>query len=207
MTTPAPEHATTTAASPSPPTFLPPSPTTPQGVTAPILGVRRPMTPSTPSAPAAPEPGRDASAAAAPSDPLDSPGSTPWASEPAPADDPELAPLKIGKKPLADVARGLVLGASEVIHQTLARSEAERTAGVWLMDEPEAAGIADPLARIANRRSGGQLVNPDMGDLVAAAVAAASYAISNAVQAFRIRRAIRKAGHEFQHDNNEEMAA
>jgi hypothetical protein len=130
-----------------------------------------------------------------PADPLST--GTPWASD-EPAADPDASPLKLKQKPLAEVIRGLVLGATVAIHHALARTHEEQLAGVWLMDgEDEAAGIADPLAKVANRHAGGTLVNPDASDLIAAGVAAAGYVISNAVKAFQIRRSVsrmRRAG-------------
>jgi hypothetical protein len=134
--------------------------------------------------------GSASAAAPLPSDPLDEDGST--HSSPEPGD--ERIPLTLKKKPLAEVLRGLVMGAAVVVHQSLARNDYEVAEGVWLMDEPEASGIADPLANVANRHAGGALVNPDAGDLIAAGVAAASYVIGNAVKAFKIRRALRRAG-------------
>lgn len=191
MTTPAAEPKTTPEASPSP-TSPPASSTPDQGTRAPMLGFR---TRSTNTATAA-----DQSHAGAagddqqgPADPLST--DTPSASEPA---DPDAAPLKLKQKPLAEVVRGLVLGASVALHHALARSAEEQAAGVWLIhDEDEAGGIADPLAKVANRHAGGALVNADASDLIAAGVAAAGYVISNAVKAFQIRRAasrMRRAG-------------
>jgi hypothetical protein len=160
-------------------------------VKAPTLGVkaapRQTRSTNTASAPAS----SPASAAdSGPADPLDT--ATPSASEQGrPSGDG--SPLRLRKKPLADVMRGLVLGAAVAIHQALARTELEQAHGVWLMaDEDEAAGVADPLASIANRHAGGALVNPDAGDLIAAGVAAAGYVISNAIKAFQLRRATRR---------------
>lgn len=190
MTTPAAEPRTTQEGSPSP-TSPPPS-STPSGVKAPTLGVkaapRQTRSTSTASAPAF----SGASAAdSGPADPLDT--GTPSASEPGRPPSGDGSPLRLRKKPLADVMRGLVLGATVAIHQALARTELEQSAGVWLMaDEDEAAGVADPLASIANRHAGGALVNPDAGDLIAAGVAAAGYVISNAIKAFQLRRAARR---------------
>jgi hypothetical protein len=197
MTQPAAEPKETPAASSSPKSPKPSS--KPAGRTAPIPGFRQTLSTSTASdADSSPE---FASAGAGPADPLS--GDTPSFPEP-PADD--LAPLQLKKKPLAEVLRGLVMGAALVIHQSLARTIEEQHAGVWLMDEPEAAGVADPLANVANRHAGGTLVNPDAGDLIAAGVAAASYVISNAVKAFKIRRAVRRVGVHTETEGQEQAA-
>lgn len=196
MTTPAAEPRTTPEGSTSP-NQPAPDPTQQRAakVTAPRLGVR-PSTPS-PSTENRPTGAPDSANAGAqlPPDPLAENGNTPSASE---LSDPGDRPLSIKKKPLAEVLRGLVLGASLIVHQSLARTELEQQHGVWAMQsEDEAASIADPLANIAQRRAGGQLVNPDLGDLIAAGVAAASYVLRNATKAFQIRRAereMRRAG-------------
>jgi len=179
-TTPA---ASTSPSPPPPPDRMTP---TPVGVTAPPLTVR-PPTRSTTTANGAASPASDTAAAATMSspDPFASSGDTPSAS-----DEPTAA-LKLKKRPLADVFRGLVLGAAAAVHQALARSEIEQAHGVWLMGEDEAAGVADPLASIAGRRAGGAVVNADMADLVSAGVATAAYVISNSYKQFQIRRAMR----------------
>lgn len=211
MTQPPAEPRTTPAASSSP--SSPPTPDPPRGIRAPALGVafRQPPTQqptppptlstSTASAADGFAASSSGSSAAAPSDPLDATTATPSES-----DDPTGEPLKLGRKPVADVLRGLVLGASMAAHQQLARSEYERDAGVWLMGEDEASAIADPLAKVAQRHAGGQLVNPDAGDLIAAGLAAVSYVLRNAVATLKIRRAVRRAGH-LQDPQQEEGAA
>lgn len=185
-----PPESTTTPDSTSPTSNPSPS-SSPTTVTMPGLrigGLQKTPSATTPTG-EAPSPG-SASAGAPPADPIDSRTDTPSASP----DDPEPAgtPLKLKRQPLADVFRGLVLGATVALHQALARTELEQQQGVWLMQsEDEAAGVADPLASIANRHAGGSLVNPDTADLIAAGVAAAGYVISNALRAMQLRRAAR----------------
>lgn len=128
-----------------------------------------------------------------PSDPLDEgPTSIPSGSDDA-GPERELGNLKLGKKPLREVFRGLMLGASMAAHQRLATLEAERQAGVWLMDEDQAAAIADPLANIANRHAGDAVINADTADLLAAGVAAAAYLIDNSITAIKLRWGLRRA--------------
>jgi hypothetical protein len=199
MRTAAAAAETTPEGSPSPTPQPPSSPPPPTGVQAPALGVR--PTPSTSTASdAGPSP---AYASDLPPDPLDGPasGSTPSASEP----DDDSAPLKLRKKPLAEVIRGLVIGAGVVLNQRLTRSELEQGTGVWLMAEDEAAGMADPLASIANRRAGGAVVSGDMADVIQAGVAAAGYLIKNAIKAVQIRHALRRQPQGFdQQDPNDQ---
>lgn len=157
-----------------------------EGVTAPPLGVRPPTRSMSTASEPAPSPVSESAAA---SDPLDAgPSNTDTLSGSEPGE-----PLRLKKRPLAEVLRGLVLSGSEAAHQALARTEAEQEMGLWLMQsEEEAAGIADPLANIAQRHAGGSLVNPDMNDMIAAGIAFAGYLIGNAVAAFRVRRAMRR---------------
>lgn len=182
------EHAPIPEGSPSPtppPASSSPSPS--PGVRAPRLGVR--PTPSTSTeSDSAPSPDFGSTL---PPDPLDDPrsGTTPSASETGQAD----KPLKLKKKPIGEVISGLVIGLGITLNQRLTATDFEEEAGVWLLREDEAAEIADPLASIANRHAGGTLVNPDMGDLIAAGLAGLAYLGKNAILAFQIRRAVRRA--------------
>lgn len=218
MTQPPPEHPTTPAGSSSPtssPSPSPSAPSAPAGVRAPLLGIRTPRfqpatfpTPSSPTSGTAAEPAEPSSgtAGAPPSDPLEAAtGTRSYPDDPAAEPDAGV-PLKLARRPLEDVIRGLVLGAGVAAHHQLTRTDAERDAGLYLMDEDEAAAIGDPLAKIAGRRAGGQLVNPDAGDLIAAGIAAATYLIRNAVQSFRIRRALRAAGYTITPEQEETAA-
>lgn len=183
--TPTPSSATAPSAPPAPETSSQP-PATPPRVKAPGPRVLGTQSPTTTTADGGPGSSSDAGPQS-PVDPLES-GPTPSSPEP-PAD---ATPLDLKGRPLAEVIRGGVIGASEFVHHTLARTEIEQRAGVWLMtDEREAAGIADPLASIANRHAGGQLVSSDTADLVKAGIALAGYVVTNAIKAFQIRRAER----------------
>jgi hypothetical protein len=191
MTPPAAEPKTIPAGSSSPTSTPPPAPN-PPGITAPALGIRS-ATPSTPTTGTGYGNGGGSAGGPPPSDPLDESGSTHSDSDGPGREPPELGRLKLGKQPLRDVFRGLMLGASLAAHQRLATTAAEQEAGVWLMDEDEAAGIADPLASIANRHAGDAVINADAADLIAAGVAAAAYLVGNSIEAFKIRWSLRRA--------------
>lgn len=155
-------------------------------VTAPPLTVQPIPSPTTEN----PAAGSPDGASATDPDPFDR-TDTPSGSDPAGGDG---KPLKVGRRELRDVFRGLVLGASAAVHNTLARTELEQQHGVWLMDdEEEAGGVADPLASIAGRHAGGQVVNNDTADLIAAGVAVAGYVVRNVLRALQLRRAVRNA--------------
>lgn len=183
--------------SPSPP-FQPPTSSAAPPTTAPLLGVRRIPSASTESG-EAPSGGYAA-------DPLDSepPTDTRSASD-ARAGAAAPRPLKVGGE-VADAIRGVVLGAGVMLHQGLARTDYEQSAGVWLMEEDQAADIADPLAAIAKRRAGGALVSNDLGDLIRAGLAAAGYLLVNGIKTFQIRRALRRMSTVpgFTEDENQE---
>lgn len=132
------------------------------------------------------------SASGGPADPLDDlPTDTPSS---APDPEPELEALKLGKQPLREVFRGLAVAAGDLLHDRLARTEAELAQGVWLMSEPQAAGIADPLANVANRHAGAVALAPDLNDFIAAGVAAAAYLFANLRRSVQIRRAYKRMG-------------
>lgn len=153
------------------------------GVTAPGLTVRQP-TPS-PTTASSEGPSSAGAGDVAP-DPLDRTG-TRSASEPA-----ATGAVKVGRRELREVFRGLVLGASVAVHQALARTELEREHKVWLMEsEAEAAGVADPLAALAGRRAGAAEVSTDAADLIAAGIAVAGYVLSNVMKSLQLRRAAR----------------
>lgn len=207
MTSQPAEQPTTPAVSSSPTSS--PSPTR-AGVTAPTpLGVR-----STPSGRTGRTPGySDDSAPAAgppPSDPLDQDGSTPWGSD----DDAdqgegrqrETTTVKLSKRPLRDVMKGGAIGTGEFLHEHLATTPQEQEAGVWLMEDEQAADIADPLAAIATRYAGGAVVDTAVADLIKAGVAIAAYLATNVVKRFKIRRAYKRAGYVMHPDDESEPA-
>lgn len=103
-------------------------------------------------------------------------------------------PLHLDKKPIAEVFRGGVIAFGEGAHKVLARTPAEMSEGVWLMSgEKEAANIANPLAKVAERHTGGGLaVTNDVGDLLEAGVYVLAYLFRNGVKAWQLRRAARQ---------------
>jgi hypothetical protein len=74
-------------------------------------------------------------------------------------------------------ARKAVRMSATMLHARLARDEAAQAAGVFLMDDDTAAGIADPLARIAARHmpADNALANPDVTDGISAMMGLADY--------------------------------
>lgn len=180
MSQPATEPSSPEPASPLP-TFQPPSSTPPTGTRAPIFGVRQTPSTSTASEPAPSPAGANAG------DPLDDAGPAPTSTRSV----SDAKPLKVGSE-VSEAVRGVVLAAGVMLHGTLARTEPEQGMGLWLMDEDQAAEIADPLASIAKRRAGGALVSNDLGDLIRAGLAAAGYVLVNGIKAFQVRRALRR---------------
>lgn len=193
MTT-APEALSPTGTSTSPtpdPQLAQPAPPRAAGkVTAPGPRVLPPTpSPATGSQPLG-GPGSPSAAGPLPPDPLEANGDTP--SSPDPGPDAATSTLNVGKRPLKEVLRGLVLAGTVAIHRALARTELEQQQHLWLMTtEAEAAPIADPLANIAGRRAGAAVVNSDTADLISAGVATAAYVISNVIRTFEVRRAQR----------------
>jgi hypothetical protein len=77
---------------------------------------------------------------------------------------------------LRDTFRNGVIIASHQAHTYLARTAGQLEAGLYMADEDDAERIADPLARIAQRREGIGQVSPDTADLMAAMMGLAGYA-------------------------------
>ena len=186
MTTPAAEPKETTAGSLS---KTRQSASSTPGVTSPGL-MMAPPTPS-PSTATAPPPSVDGGSAGVP-DPLDAQpgnGTTPSASDE--LLDPQQ--VKLGKKPIRDIFRGLVTMAGEFLHEYGARSDAEQQAGVWLFkDEDDAGTIADPAASVVGRHTGGAVVSGDLADAIAGGVALAAYVLKHGLKTLQIRRALRR---------------
>jgi hypothetical protein len=128
-------------------------------------------------------PGAGSGSDSGPVDPLES-GDTPFSEPPATS-------VKIGKKSLAEIARGAVLTASLYVHQALARTEPEQAEDVWVARDQDQAQIGDPLASIATRR-GANVLNPDVASLIEAGIGLVAYAIYHGTKAWQIRRGLRK---------------
>lgn len=191
MTTPAVDDKTTPEDSPSSPSAGPSSTRRPK-VTAPTLGVGPIVNPIPSMTPGNGEAGsHDSGPSEAPADPLDDLESSDTRSE-SDRRRSRPKPLKVGKKSVSEVLRGAAIGTGIFLNRRLSRSEIEAQQGVWLMDEDSAGDIADPIAAIANRRLGAAgVIDPDIGDLISAGLAAVAYLVQNSIQAFLLRRAFR----------------
>jgi hypothetical protein len=78
---------------------------------------------------------------------------------------------------LRDMFRNGVIIASHQAHTYLGRrTQGQAEVQLYLADEQDAAGIGDPLARIAERRDGVGQMSPDTADLMAAMMGLAGYA-------------------------------
>lgn len=99
---------------------------------------------------------------------------------------------------LKDMFRNGVIIASHQAHSYLGRrTQGQAEVQLFLADEQDAAGIGDPLARIAERRDGVGQMSPDTADLMAAMMGLAGYA-SKQIQKNAIAQKIdqRNAGAE-----------
>ena len=67
--------------------------------------------------------------------------------------------------------------AGSMAHQYLARDDASRAVGLYLVDDETAEQIGDPLSRIAARHAGpmGAAANPDVADGIAAMLGVAKF--------------------------------
>lgn len=77
---------------------------------------------------------------------------------------------------LRDTFRNGVIIASHQAHTYLARTQGQLETALYLADEQDAENIADPLARIAQRREGIGQVSQDTADLMASLMGLAGYA-------------------------------
>jgi hypothetical protein len=103
------------------------------------------------------------------------------------------AKVHLDSSVVEDLTAGAVQGLGEWLHTWLARTEAEKEAGVWLASASDEKNIGEPLARLAKRNAGPIAPNRDMADLITAGVGLAAYGLKNARKAWSIRRAAKKA--------------
>jgi hypothetical protein len=82
----------------------------------------------------------------------------------------------LGQKAQTAAARQAVKIAGSMAHQYLARDDAAKAAGLYLVDDESAAEIGDPLARLAARHApmGGE-INEDVADGIAAMMGVAHF--------------------------------
>jgi hypothetical protein len=183
MTSPELNQPASPSSPPSTPTFQAPA-----SSRLPRLGVRTPQTRSTSTSPDGPA---DSPSYVPAPDPVDNgpagPTSTPSASE-------RQTEFKIDSSVVEVISSGAVEALTSYAHQFLARTQAEREAGLWLADDADHKNIGVPLARFAERQAGPLAPNPDIADLIAAGLGLAAYAIKNGLKALGIRRAAKKLG-------------
>lgn len=101
--------------------------------------------------------------------------SDPTSSQTSSADPASVRPLT--QRAQRAAARQAVKIAGSMAHQYLARDEAARAVGLYLIDDETAGQIGDPLARIAARHGGsaGAVANPDVADGIAAMLGVAKF--------------------------------
>lgn len=94
-------------------------------------------------------------------------------------------------------------GAAEVAHEFLARDEYAQAVGLWLTDEDEADGVAEPAAEIVGRRMKDVPMGDDLADGVALALAVGAYLLAQ-LSRWRYARDLRRnqavIGDGLQHD-------
>jgi len=157
--------------------------------------VSPPESPTASSPPASPpsQSSPDPSILFSPSDPPEAPEMA-WVSD---VDDdfgsappaPERAPESVQEE-LQDIARTTVTVVTGLAHDLLtAEGSPEREAGLYLADEDDLEGIADPLASLASRRMPAGAGNPDVGDLMRLGFDLVGYWIKNRVQRMQLRTA------------------
>jgi hypothetical protein len=101
--------------------------------------------------------------------------SDPRSSRASSADPASVRPLTA--KAQAAAARQAVKIAGSMAHQYLARDEAAKAVGLFLVDDETAEQIGDPLARIMARHApiDGGIANPDVADGIAAMLGVANF--------------------------------
>ena len=94
----------------------------------------------------------------------------------------------------AAIAAGVELLGVQLHMQAADREPMAAESGLWLADEQDKEGIAEPVSAIVARRGGPGIVNPDLGDAIAAAIALAVYLSKNLNLRAKIRQ-LRRAEH------------
>lgn len=177
-------------------TFLPPATPPEEGKAAsPVLAVkpgRRPrparQTPSTSQT----SPGaNDSAPASGPRDPVTD-DRTPTGTRSPASGGGSADRVEFDRSALREVVRGVVLGASTMLHNYLARTETEQREGVWIADQDDQTAIGDPMVNLAARHGGPEMANPDVADLLSAGFALVGYGVKNALRAMQARRGERR---------------
>lgn len=110
----------------------------------------------------------------------------------APASDPTSSSTSSAKSPLkplgkaalkATTAKAVLIG-SAMAHRVAARTEGQRSVGLYLADQEDADNIGEPVASILSRRGGiaGKEVSPDTADALAAMMGLANYVSKQVVR-------------------------
>lgn len=183
-----PDDATSPAPEPAPPPEQPTSPPSPPAAPRRRSPRRPPLftgdptpSPSAPSPPLDPPAHREGSASESPdAERAKDPGPGPRASSVSLTDRRQL------KKALKAAVR--TVGA----RLNALAEELERDAGVWIADEQDQEGMAEPASSLIARHSD-LAVNPDVADALALLIAVADYASKHLDLKAKIRR-LRKAG-------------
>lgn len=100
----------------------------------------------------------------------------------------------IDRKAVRRATLAAVRAITTQLNRALPRDEVEQAAGLWLADEEDEQGIAEPMANMAIRRDpAGAIANPDLLDIVALGIAVASY-VTKQLHTRRELRALKQAG-------------
>ena len=99
-----------------------------------------------------------------------------------------------------------IAGAGELANQGLT-TEAQEAAGLYLTDPDDQKRLAGPLASLLARRAGPGLLNPDLADALAAAIALALYASKQLTKLRELKRARSRGQEPTDHTPTEDVAA
>jgi CO/xanthine dehydrogenase Mo-binding subunit len=82
-----------------------------------------------------------------------------------------------------------VRAATSFLNEHATRDELERNEGVWLADDQDVDGVADPVSGIVARRGGlGAAASPDVADAIVGLIAFATYVAKQLALRSRLRR-------------------
>lgn len=103
------------------------------------------------------------------------------------------------RRQLKDALKGGVRTVGRMLNDLATRTELEQQAGLFLTDDDDEEGLADPVASILGRRGGlAAAANPDVSDVIRAAITLAAYCSKQLALRVQIRRADR--GQMIDHD-------
>lgn len=128
----------------------------------------------------------------------DAPGPSPRTNEPRPGPRSTKTGSSQGSslvdtKVITEGISGTVIAITGQVHELLARDAYDQWAQVYLADEQDADGIAEPAAKIISRRTGDITGgNPDIADGIAMGIAVAFYLVKQMGKVLSARRARRE---------------